>query len=52
MISPTNDAARPSLNNADQPDSQHQLLQHDSTLTVAQCVSLTLGSDSLLVAGM
>lgn len=51
MNSPTNDAASPSFNNADQPDSQRQLLQHDSTLTVARSVSLTLGSDALLVAG-
>ncbi|KAB8238933.1 sphinganine kinase lcb4 [Aspergillus alliaceus] len=40
----------PSFNHADQPDSQHRLLQRDSTLTVAQSVSLTIGADSLLVA--
>ncbi|THC91039.1 hypothetical protein EYZ11_009498 [Aspergillus tanneri] len=49
MNSPSNDAAHPS-NIADQPDSQRQLLQYDSILRVAQSVSLTLGSDSLLIS--
>ncbi|KAE8149281.1 ATP-NAD kinase-like domain-containing protein [Aspergillus avenaceus] len=49
MTSFSNGDARPSLSHADQLDSQHQLLQHDSTLTVAQSVSLTIGGDSLLV---
>ncbi|KAF7589622.1 sphinganine kinase lcb4 [Aspergillus hancockii] len=48
MTSSSNGASRP-FNHADQPDSQHRLLQHDSTLTVAQSVSLTIGGDSLLV---
>ncbi|KAH2318211.1 hypothetical protein KXW60_009457 [Aspergillus fumigatus] len=41
-------ATRPSFN-ADQPDSQSQLLQPESTLTVGQSVTLTLGSDALVI---
>lgn len=43
-------ATRPSFN-ADQPDSQSQLLQPESTLTVGQSVTLTLGSDALVIVG-
>lgn len=43
-------ATRPSFN-ADQPDSQSQLLQPESTLTVGQSVTLTLGNDALVIVG-
>jgi hypothetical protein len=49
MASPDG-ATRPSFN-ADQPDSQSQLLQPDSTLTVGQSITLTLGSDALVITG-
>ncbi|KAE8355557.1 ATP-NAD kinase-like domain-containing protein [Aspergillus coremiiformis] len=38
-----------SFNYVDQSDSQHQLLQNDLTLTVAQSVSLTIRGDSILI---
>jgi hypothetical protein len=43
-------ATRPSFN-ADQPDSQSQLLQSDSTLIVGQSTTLALGSDALVIVG-
>jgi hypothetical protein len=49
MASPDG-ATRPSFN-ADQPDSQSRLLQPDSTLTVGQSITLTLGSDALVITG-
>lgn len=51
MVSPSKNI--PSTHLAEAPESQSsRLLEHDSTLTAGQSVSLTLGSDSLVVVGM
>ncbi|KAH1496697.1 hypothetical protein LV164_001078 [Aspergillus fumigatus] len=50
VMASSDGATRPSFN-ADQPDSQSQLLQPESTLTVGQSVTLTLGSDALVIVG-
>ncbi|KAL5689902.1 hypothetical protein EMGR_008321 [Emarellia grisea] len=48
VMASSDGATRPSFN-ADQPDSQSQLLQPESTLTVGQSVTLTLGNDALVI---
>ncbi|KAH1424356.1 hypothetical protein KXX32_006908 [Aspergillus fumigatus] len=50
VMASSDGATRPSFN-ADQPDSQSQLLQPESTLTVGQSVTLTLGNDALVIVG-
>lgn len=50
VMASSDGATRPSFN-ADQPDSQSQLLQSDSTLTVGQSTTLVLGSDALVIVG-
>lgn len=52
MASPSKNIQTFQFTEVPESQSSSRLLEHDSTLTVGQSVSLTLGSDSLVVVGM